>query len=268
MKSINKFFISSSFILVFTFLSLGILLGKSLFANPKVTQYNKDPLKGMVIVEFPTKKYRLKLLTATQFKLKQNLSAKDWVEKFNLIAAINAGMYQEDHKTSVGYLIAEGHKNNGHLGRDNAILAFDPKESGIPSIQIIDRTCQSFKDLKPKYNSFLQGIRMITCDQKNTWEKGGKKWPTAALAINKNKNVLFIFSIEPRTPHDFINLVLNLPHPVHNMMYLEGGPPAQVYLKTKIQEIDLSGQRSSAVAKTGKPMRLPIPNVIGVIARN
>ena len=78
-------------------------------------------------------------------------------------SAVNAGMYQTDHRTSVGLLISAGRPNNKRLGKDKAVLVFGPTEKRLPQAQIIDRECQNFDALRSKYRSLLQGIRMIDC---------------------------------------------------------------------------------------------------------
>src|SRR5262249_46152657 len=76
--------------------------------------------QGVTIVSADPKRYRLKLLTASGFRLKENLTAREWTEKYGLISAINAGMFQKDYRTSVGLLQAGDHVNNARLARDKA----------------------------------------------------------------------------------------------------------------------------------------------------
>jgi len=241
-----------------TFVTKGLTLIKSPNENTK----------GFTILKINPKYFRLKILSASHLNLKDNLSAKDWVKKHQLVAAINGGMYQKDYRTSVGLLIMPGHINNPRIHKHNAILAFDPTQKNLPSVQIIDQTCQSFETLKPQYRSLLQSIRMVSCHQKNTWQEGGNKWPIAALGMDKKGNLLMIFSTKALTPHVFTDLVLSLSISLFNLMYLEGGPPAQFYLKHGNHEIDLSGSYANPVTQDSLPIRTPIPNVIGIILKN
>lgn len=206
-------------------------------------------------------------MTASGHNQKKSLTARVWTKKFNLLAAINGGMYQADYLTSVGLLQVPGHINNPRLSKDKTILAFDPKSNSLPPVQIIDRECQSFSDLKPVYSSMLQGIRMLSCHQKNTWKSGGEKWPIAAVAMSKSREVLFIFSKTPTTPFDFTEAVLKMPLDLYNMMYLEGGPPAQIFIKNGDFEMELSGADANAGSKSKMLLAREIPNIIGVVAK-
>lgn len=115
------------------------------------------------------------------------MTAKVWCEKFNLICAINAGMYHKDGITHVGYCKNYDHINSRKLNKDNTILAFNPVDTTVPEIQIIDRQYQDYEKLRKKYNSLSQSIRMITCKQKNVWTQQPKKWSTAAIGLDTRK---------------------------------------------------------------------------------
>ena len=230
-------------------------------------RFTRGPHKGLYILQLNPAFYEFRLFTASGLKLKDNLNAKQWVEKMGLIAATNAGMYQEDYQKSVGLLIANGHINNSRLGREKAVLAINPTNRSLPPIQIIDRACepQSIEDLKQNYRSLLQSIRMVTCRQENTWQRSNEKWPIAALGMTEDKQILMVFNQTPQTPHDFINLILSLKEPqIHNMMYLEGGPPAQLFFKGQNIMIDLAGSQKSQKSDQALGLRISIPNIIGV----
>ncbi len=95
-------------------------------------------------------------------------TAPTWAKDKQLLAVINAGMYQSDFATSVGYMQDGDFVNNKYLNADNTIVAFNRKVNTVPEFQIIDRTCQNWDTLKTQYHSFVQGIRMVDCHQKTS----------------------------------------------------------------------------------------------------
>ena len=193
------------------------------------------------------------------------LTAPQWAQKKKLLAVINAGMYQMDFKTNVGYMKNFAHTNNPRLNKDNTILAFNRKDSSVPEIQIIDRTCQDWEVLKDQYSSFTQSIRMVDCKQQNRWSQQPKKWSMVAIGMDSSGNVLFAFSRSPYTVHDFIDILLEAPMNLYNLMYLEGGPEASFYVKHGDTEVTKFGSYETGfVENDGNDHFWPIPNVIGV----
>jgi hypothetical protein len=211
--------------------------------------------------------YAFKLLCASQLG-DVKMTAKEWSQKFHLTAAVNAGMYQEDGLTSVGYMKNFDHVNNPRLGRDKAVMAFNPIDSGVPSIQLIDRDCQDFNSLKLKYRTLVQSIRMISCEQQNVWTQQPQKWSTVAMGLDQEGRVLFLFCQAPRSVHDFVEILLSLPISIRNAMYLEGGPQASLYLSSNGVELAKSGAGEGAFAGNESVLfTWPIPNVIGIVKK-
>ncbi len=227
----------------------------------------EHPVKDskIFILKIHPRYYSFKLLCASEFG-KMRLTPKEWCKKYNLVAAINAGMYQQDGLTNVGYMKNYSHLNNPRLNSAyKAVLAFNRVEVGVPEIQIIDLTCQDFEALRPKYQTFVQGIRMISCRQENVWSKQDRRWSLAVLGVDKEGHVLFILSEAPYSGYDFNRVLLSLPLSIFNATYLEGGPEASLYFSAAGMELEKVGiygadLRGSAVRSSADP----IPNVIGI----
>lgn len=227
----------------------------------------KSPVKDskITIVKINPKFYSFKLLCASDLG-KTRMTAKDWCLKHNLISAINAGMYQEDGLRSVGYMKNFSHINNPRLSSSyKAVLAFNRTDAAVPEIQIIDLRCQAFEELKPKYQTFVQSIRMVSCQQENVWAKQDNMWSLAVLGMDKNGNGLFIFSEAPYSVHDFINVLLSLPISLYNAMYLEGGLEASLYFSLNGVELDKVGNNGSGLNDSlVRAVVRAIPNVLGI----
>src|SRR5512136_679095 len=214
----------------------GLFLGQ--FEPPEET-----PVKDakIIILKIHPRYYSFKLLCASELG-KIRLTPKEWCKKYNLTAAINAGMYQKDGLTNVGYMKNHSHLNNPRLNSAyKAVLAFNRMEVSVPEIQIIDLKCQDFETLRPKYQTFVQSIRMISCNQENVWSKQDRRWSLAVLGMDKEGKVLFILSEAPYSGYDFNNVLLSLPVSIFNATYLEGGPEASLYFSAAGMELEKAG---------------------------
>jgi hypothetical protein len=211
--------------------------------------------------------YAFKLLCADEHG-KERLTVREWAREHRLVALVNAGMYQQDGFTSVGYMKNFGHLNNRRLNRDNAILAFNATDSNLPEIQLIDRECQDFNSLKAKYQTLIQGIRMISCDRRNVWSQKPDRWSTVAVGLDKSGRVLFLFTRSPYSVHDFIEILLALPLDIRNAMYLEGGPQAAFYVAAGPVEVERHGSLETGFDEAEAiQLAFPIPNVLGIVRK-
>ena len=229
----------------------------------------KPPFRDarILVLRVDPQKYSLKLLSVSE-NGGRKMTVREWTEKYGLVGAFNAGMYQTDGTTSVGYMKNFKHINNGRLNINNAVLAFNRLDASLPEIQIIDRECQDFGELKGKYQSFVQSIRMISCEQQNVWSQQPTGWSTLAIGMDKNHNVLIIFSQQSYSVHDLIEILLSLPISIYNAMYLEGGPQASLYLSTKNSTIErYGGWEGSPDSHNSLRLWWPIPNVIGIVRK-
>ena len=198
----------------------------------------------------------------------QTLTAKEWSRKKTLVAAINASMYQKDYRTSVSLMRTQGHVNNPRLSRDNTILAFGRKSKAIPQVKLIDRQCDDFDYWKKKYSVLVQSIRMLSCKGKNVWQQQRRRWSTAAIGTDDNGRVLFIHVRSPYSTHDLINILLELPLKLKSLMYVEGGPEAQLYIGSDKHEYEFFGSFETGFNENNKnSIAWPVPNVIGITRR-
>lgn len=207
--------------------------------------------------------FGLRLLNASAGPQEVARTARDWAEHGGLVAVVNAGMYQADGSTSVSLMQGPTHVNNGHLTQHRSILAFDRRDDGVPAIQIIDRGCQDFETLRPRYASFVQSIRMISCTGHNVWSQQPAKWSTALIATDRSGRVLLIHVRSPYSTHDLIENLRRLPIDIDRAMYLEGGRPAQLYFRAGDRELEVVGSTSSS-GIGGNTAALPFPNALGL----
>ncbi len=226
--------------------------------------FNND-LYALTVVKIDPGRYSFQLLCATE-NGKEPLTTKEWASRHQMLAAVNAGMFQENGLTSVGFMQNFDHVNNPRLSSANTILAFNPVEETLPDIQLIDRECQNFSDLRHKYRSFVQSIRMISCDRQNVWTRQDSKWSTLAVGMDTEGNILFLFSRTAHSVHDFTDVLLSLPLSLKRAMYLEGGPQASLYLSTSKITLERNGMWGG-MEENSLRFSLPVPNVIGIFKK-
>jgi hypothetical protein len=219
----------------------------------------------ITVIKIDPKFYSFKLLSASEHG-RMKMTARKWCEKFGLIAAINAGMYQKDGFTNVGLMKNFSHTNNPHLNHSyQAVLAFNPSEPKIPEIQIIDLKCHDFESIGPKYQSLIQNIRMISCRQENVWAKTNQLWGMAVFGIDKSGNALMTFTEVPYSGHDFANALLSLPLSIFNALYLEGGYEANLFFSLNGVDLEKVGIRETGLQEDSpRAVPRPVPNVIGI----
>jgi hypothetical protein len=237
----------------------GLYIGE--FAPPEVSKIENS---RVTIVKINPRFYSFKLLCASEHG-KTKMTMKQWCREHNLISAINAGMYQEDGIRNVGYMKNFNHANNPRLNNTyKAVLAFNPTESTLPEIQIIDLKYQDLEKLRDKYQTLVQNIRMISCKQENVWKRQDKAWGLAVLGMDKNGNALFIFTESHYSGHHFTNILLSLPISIYNAMYLEGGQEANLYFSGNGIEFERIGRPVSFNGNDNLLVARPVPNILGI----
>ncbi|MDP2317342.1 MAG: phosphodiester glycosidase family protein [Pseudomonadota bacterium] len=191
-------------------------------------------------------------------------TAADWVDTTpGLLAAINASMYGPDLRTAVSLLVADGHANNPTLGADNSVLAF----GGDAPARIIDRTCEDFDTLRPRYPTLIQGIRMLGC-QGNVWEEQPRRWSEAAIGQDADGRVLFLFARTPWSAHTFVEHARSLDLGLTRLQHADGGPPAQLAWRDGGATVGLVGSyETDARENDSRVFAVAVPNLVGVRAR-
>ena len=210
-------------------------------------------------------RFELKLLMASAPGQGQALTPRAWCRHGHLVAAINAGMFAEDYLTAVSLLRSRHHANNVRLTRHMAVLAFDRRDVGVPPVHIIDRELQDEAALSARYGSLVQSIRMVTLDGRNVWQPQARRWSAAAAGIDSAGRVLLLHVRSPYPMHDLVDMLLAMPLGLRNLIYLEGGAQAQLFVAAGGEEHELAGcydPDGPAAGRVAGPS--PLPNVIGV----
>lgn len=187
--------------------------------------------------------------------------AADWCQTSHLAVAINAGMFQNDHKSNVGYLRHGKHFNNPQWNDYRSVVAINSKRALWLDLDP-DPKPQSTDD-----DIVIQNLRLISKDRKNVWAENNRQWSEAALGIDTKGRLLFLFSRTPYSMREFNALLLSLPLNIAGAMHLEGGPEASLSIHTGGVNLDLAGSYETGFWENDSNERQwPIPNVLGVLS--
>ncbi len=220
----------------------------------------------ITVVRADLKHFRL-TMTSVKFDGGENRTAAEWARAKGLVLATNAGLYARDFETSVGLMIHGRKVNNRRLNGMGAVLVFGPRSRRQPPARIIDRRCHKFAPWRRRYRSFLQGPRLWSCGGKNLWSPKKRAWSMAVFALDGRRRALFLFTRAPYTVHAFANLIRKLPLGIRSAMYLEGGRPSQLYLKSGATDLEITGAFGSTGGTWAVFPPRPIPNVLGLVRR-
>jgi len=203
-------------------------------------------------------RFELKLLNASATDARPR-TVRAWAMEAGAVAAINAGMYQTDGLTSVGLMRTREHENNPRRAtRFKAVLAFDPAQPGLAPVRILDAACGELAPFPPPYRTLIQSIRMVSCDRRNVWALGEKRWSAAAIGIDGGGRALFIHARSAWPVHDLIDALLASSLDLKRAMYVEGGPEAQLFVRAGGREVErLGALEGTAQGEAGVAFEIP-----------
>jgi hypothetical protein len=226
----------------------------------------------ITVLRINPERWELKVLTVSGADEKYPLTAREWSERHGLVAAINAGMFQTDHRTHVGYMKCGSHVNSSGVNNYYSAIAFDPIDSTLPPYRVHDLpekgTKTEIKRIAGRYSCVIQNLRLIKRPRENRWGQQKKMWSEAALGEDGDGRILFIFCRSPYTMHDLNNILLDLPIDLIAAQHLEGGPEAQLYLRHGKTELELNGSyETNFNTNDANSIAWSIPNVIGIVRK-
>jgi hypothetical protein len=219
-----------------------------------------DPEGDLVILRVDPQRWELRLLTATVGAGAKHRSARMWCEEFGLVAAINAGMFQRDRRTHVGYLQVGGEVLSAHTNSYLSAVAMGPRRSGLPPFRIFDLDIVPLTEVLADYNDVAQNLRLIKRPGTNRWSVQTRRWVEAALGEDGSGRALLIYCETPYPMYLLNGLLLALPLDLVCAQHLEGGGDAQFHVAHQHFTGGFQGAADKIVS-------WPIPNVIGVRRR-
>ena len=196
---------------------------------------------------------------------KRARTAKEWCSQANLAVCVNAGMFSSDGLSNVGYLRAGKHANNPKWNVYRSALCIYPNSPSMRLVQWLDLDPPHPPSIATKYTLVVQNLRLIKAPRKNVWGPSHKKWSEAAIGIDSEGRLLFLFSRCPYTMSGFNQLLLSLPLEIQQAMHVEGGPEASLSIHTGGMDLDLCGSYETGFMENDSNLRQwDIPNALGV----
>lgn len=194
--------------------------------------------------------------------------AREWAEPEGWVLAINAGMYATDYTTHVGFLMADGRVHSSHVNAYESVAAFAPRDPADPPFRIFDLDAPgvSLADIRSRYRSVVQNLRLIKRPGENRWSPQPKTWSEVALAEDAEGNILFLYCAEALSMYDFNRAVLAAGLGVVAAQHLEGGPQAQIYIRIGDFELERVGDYDESF-DGNNPAAWPVPTVLGIRKR-
>ena len=198
-------------------------------------------------------------------------TARVWAEKYKLTAVINAGMFDADGKTHLGYARSQGKISTSRTNAYQSVAAFDPRDpKQLPRFRVfdLDDKSVSMPRILQDYASAVQNLRLIKRPGLNQWGRQTKKWSEAALGEDDKGRILFIFSRAPFSMHDLNRELLSAGIGLVAAQHLEGGPEAQLYLHAGSVELEMFGSFETGFKEDDtNAIAWPVPNVFGIRPR-
>lgn len=226
----------------------------------------------IVVLRMDPKLWELAAIGVSETGESEGHTARTWCEKHKLVAAINAGMFEGDQKTHLGYMRCGEHVYTGHANKYQSVAAFDPRDGkDVPRFHIFDLDAPgiSMQSIQQDYNSAVQNLRLVKRPGSNQWGQQQKKWSEAALGEDDAGRILFIFSRSPFSMHDLNRELLAAGIGLMAAQHLEGGPEAQLYVHAGGFEMEMFGSYETSFKENDtNSIPWPVPNVLGVRPRS
>lgn len=193
-------------------------------------------------------------------------TAGEWCRASRFAVAINLGMFQDDQRSNVGYLRHRRHLNNRRWNAYRSVVALNPAAGSLPAALWVDLETAKPGPRLADYDLVVQNLRLIAAERRNVWTRSDRSWSEAALAVDSEGRLLFLFSRAPYAMRDFNALLLRLPLEVVAAMHLEGGPEASLSVHVPGLDLDLAGSYETGfLPSDSNDHQWPIPNVLGVV---
>lgn len=222
----------------------------------------REPAEGgdLVVVRADPELWQPRLMLKSSLPDKRSRNLQDWCGEFDLTLAVNAGMYQADGSTHVGYCQDDGKVVNSHANDYLSACAIDPLDPEEPRFRIFDLDEVPLADITARYRTVIQNLRLIKRERENRWQSSTERWREVALAEDSTGNMLFIFCDTPWSMCDFNEILLNLPLDLVCAQHLEGSYPARL----RVEHEALAGEPDLGSGGGASPQ---LPNILSLVPR-
>jgi len=254
-------FYSSSLAAVNPWTALADGLDRARFSDPQSDTSDSF----LTIIRIDPAKWEIRFLSISKTGEEKGMSAQKWCQKYDLAAAINGGLYDQDGRTHVGLLKIDGQLVNRRRNSYKSAAAVKARRPGLPEFRIFDLDVVPLDSVVTDYDNVMQNQRLIKCPGENRWPPGGREWIEAALGEDSLGRALFIYCPKAVSMYDFNELLLSLPIGLVCAQHLEGGVQSQLFLDCNDAQIHIAGGKTVNEADALEMIfEWPLPNIIGI----
>ncbi len=219
-----------------------------------------DPAGDLLVLRVDTDFWTLRAHKPEESDGFKGRTSKRWCELGNMVAVINAGMYQADKVTHVGYFKIDGEVTNTFRNDYLSAVAIGPIDPAEPYFRIFDLDEITLGEVAARYNTVAQNMRLIKRAGENRWQPATDRWQEAALGEDYNGRALLIICDRRWSMHDFNEIFLSLPLGLVAAQHLEGRVEASMWIHHPAVDVaDLPGNRKG---------HFIVPNILGVTKRH
>jgi hypothetical protein len=186
------------------------------------------------------------------------------------VVAINASMFQEDYRTSVGLLIDNDHVNHEGLAAEhNSLLAAKPHDPADRPVWLANLGCDPVDEVRAKYALLVQSIRMLGCDGENVWtQQPDKRWSASIIGQDGAGRLLLMHVRSPYTMHDLVEMLRGVPLDLVALHYGDGGPPAGLFVRAPGTVVERLGSFETGIQEDdANTSAWALPNVLLAVSR-
>ena len=238
-----------------------------------VVPYNTElgNAEELILLRLDPQAVTLDLLMSSELGI-EPLTPEAWAKAYDLYAVINASMYLDNNNTSTGYMRHGEFVNNGKIAaRFGAFFVAGPQTSSRPGraepppAAILDREADDWETLLPQYNTVVQNFRIINAEGGVLWGQSDKRHSVAVLGQDKDGFIYFIHTPGLVAVSELVKLLSGLPVKFTRLMYVEGGRPAALHVRTARLTRTWTGRYANFLQDDEGAA--PLPNVIVVKAK-
>jgi len=205
--------------------------------------------------------FELQLLT--QQRHGQRRRPEEWIEDFDLVAVINASMFQPNGR-STAMLVDDELINNGYEHPAyEGYFAFGPRGEGVAPFVSTGRDCAGFDlaRLRSDYRYIVQNYRLLNCETAAIRWRDRRNYSIAALGHDADGMIVWIHGAAGQSASELSAWLSDPTLRLKSALFAEGGSQAALVLDAAGRRVKRLGHHEMA----SPPARSrPLPNVLGI----
>jgi hypothetical protein len=171
------------------------------------------------------------------------------------VAAINLGMFETDFATHTGYARDGDVVNNPRWASAySSLLVWRPGAAAL-----IDGSDAS---AAAGWTSAVQNLRLIRSPGVSVWKPNAKRWSEAAIAQDRQGNLLLLHTRAAFEMAEFNTRLLALDLDVVRAQHVEGGPEASLAVCAPTARLEAAGSLETDFFDDSNLDAWPLPNVL------